>query len=178
MLFRSAQVSPDINPIASRQFGHAKLTLDSQTTSPNLLEGRELNSPTAVAFDTTSSPPIVYIADSGNHRVLAWRNPASLTVGNQADKVIGQRDFFKAFQGGPGVTGGGLTSAGLTLPNALAVDSSGNLWVYDAGNNRILRFPRPLLQQSDFVTPDLVIGQKSISSGNQPNEGQIGRAHV
>ncbi|MFM2123906.1 MAG: hypothetical protein RL328_357 [Acidobacteriota bacterium] len=167
-----AQVSPDINPIPSRQFGHAKLTLDAQTTSANLLEGRELNSPTAIAFDTTASPPIVYVADSGNHRVLAWRNPASLTAGNQADRVIGQRDFFKAFPGGPGATGGGLTSAGLLLPNSLAVDSSGNLWVYDAGNNRILRFPRPMAQTSDFLTPDLVIGQKSISTGNQSNQGQ------
>ncbi|NDJ15607.1 MAG: hypothetical protein EBY17_31295, partial [Acidobacteriia bacterium] len=161
-----AQVSPDINPFPSRGFGQAKLSLDpQQTISPNLLEGRELNSPTAIAFDTTSSPPIVYIADTGNNRVLAWRNPASLSAGNQADRVIGQRDFFKAFQGGPGSTSGGLTAAGLSLPNALAVDSSGNLWVFDAGNNRILRFSRPLDQPGDLVTPDLVIGQKTVSSG-------------
>lgn len=165
------QVSPDINPLPSRAFGHAKLTLDTQTTSPNLLEGRELNSPTAIAFDTTSSPPIVYVADTGNHRILAWRNPAGLRVGNQADKVIGQRDFFRSFVGGPGTTTGGLTSAGLALPNAIAVDSSGNLWVYDAGNNRILRFPKPLNQQGDFVTPDVVIGQKTVSVGNQSNQG-------
>ncbi len=167
-----AQVSPDINPFPSRGFGQAKLSLDpQQTISPNLLEGRELNSPTAIAFDTTSSPPIVYIADTGNNRVLAWRNPASLSAGNQADRVIGQRDFFKAFQGGPGSTSGGLTAAGLSLPNALAVDSSGNLWVFDAGNNRILRFSRPLDQPGDLVTPDLVIGQKTVSSGTQSNEG-------
>jgi uncharacterized protein (TIGR03437 family) len=168
----SGQVSPAINPRPSRTFGHARLTLGTQTTAPNLLEGKELNGPTAIAFDTSSSPAIVYVADTFNNRVLAWRNPAALTAGNPADKVIGQRDFLSSLQGGPGTTTGGLTSAGLALPNGLAVDSSGNLYVLDAGNNRIVRFPRPLEQQGEFVSPDLVIGQKTVATGNQPNQGQ------
>ncbi len=165
-----AQVSPTINVLPSREFGHTKLTFGVQTAAPNLVEGRELSGPTAIAFDLSSSPAIVYVADTANHRILAWRNPANLTKGNQADKVIGQRDFSSSFPGGPG-SSTGLTSSGLLLPNGLAVDSSGNLYVLDAGNNRIVRFPRPMDQQGDFVSPDLVIGQKTPGSGNQSNEG-------
>ncbi|MEO5925757.1 MAG: hypothetical protein ABIR70_18205 [Bryobacteraceae bacterium] len=164
------QVSPAINLLPTREFGQAKLTFGVQTAAPNLLEGKELNSPTAIAFDTTSTPPIVYVADTGNHRILAWRNPANLTKGNLADKVIGQRDFYSAFPGGPG-SSNGLVSSGMVLPNSLAVDSTGNLYVLDAGNNRILRFPKPLEQQGEVVNPDLVIGQKTSGNGNQSNQG-------
>jgi uncharacterized protein (TIGR03437 family) len=164
------QVSPAINFLPSREFGQSKLTFGAQTAAPNLLEGKELNGPTAIAFDTTSTPPVVYVADTGNHRILAWRNPANLAKGNGADKVIGQRDFFSAFPGGPGSTNA-LVSSGMILPNSLAVDSNGNLYVLDAGNNRILRFPRPMDQQGEVVNPDLVIGQKTFGTGNQSNEG-------
>src|SRR4051812_13357265 len=104
------QVSPSINVLPSREFGATKLTFGLQTSAPNLLEGRELSGPIAIAFDTSSTPPIVYVADSGNHRIMAWRNPANLAKGNAADKVIGQRDFTTAFPGGPGSSGGLISS--------------------------------------------------------------------
>ncbi len=156
-----AQVSPTINPLPSRAFGQTKMTLGLQTQTPNLLEGNELSGPTAIAFDTTSATPVVYVADTANHRVLAWKNPGSLTRGNPADRVIGQRDFFSAYPGGPGTAPPALVSSGMVFPNGLAVDSNGNLYVMDAGNNRILRFPRPMEQQGELVNPDMVIGQKT-----------------
>ena len=166
-----AQVSPTINPLPTRAFGQTKLTFGLQTQTPNLLEGRELSGPTAIAFDTTSSTPVVYVADTANHRVLAWRNPGSLTKGNPADRVIGQRDFFSAYPGGPGTSPLALVSSGMVFPNGLAVDSNGNLYVMDAGNNRILRFPRPMEQQGELINPDMVIGQKTPGAGNLSNEG-------
>ena len=45
------------------------------------------------------------------------------------------------------------------------MDSSGNLYVVDSGNNRILRFPR------GARNPDMVIGQPS-PNFNLPNQGQ------
>src|SRR5678809_1337057 len=86
-----AQNSPTINDLPSREFGQVRLTPVTSGV-PNLVEGRELNGPLVVAFAPSSN--IVYVADTNNHRVLAWRNSSSLTKGNQADKVLGQRDFY------------------------------------------------------------------------------------
>ena len=38
--------------------------------APNLVEGREFNNPQAIALDTSVTPPILYVADFGNNRVL------------------------------------------------------------------------------------------------------------
>src|SRR5262249_7007629 len=59
---------------------------------------------------------------------------------------------------------------GLNTPVAAAVDKSGNLYVMDAGNNRILRFPRPFQQTGDLLATDLVIGQRTVASGNTANQ--------
>ncbi|MFB3827278.1 MAG: hypothetical protein ACE15B_10940 [Bryobacteraceae bacterium] len=144
-----------LNPNPSRVVGHAKLTLS--TSNPNLVEGRELYAPQGVALDTSASPPILYVSDTGNNRVLAWRNAAQFSNGAPADLIIGQRDKYSTFALGPGTT----FSVGLNSPTGLAV-RDGNLYVVDSGNNRILRFPSPFAQTDQF--PDLVIGQPNFTS--------------
>ena len=68
------QISPTINEVPSREFGHPRLVSFPLTSSaPNLVEGREFNGPSSIAFDTTVSPPIVYVADTFNNRVRALR---------------------------------------------------------------------------------------------------------
>ncbi|MGH9672685.1 MAG: hypothetical protein ACRD44_05840, partial [Bryobacteraceae bacterium] len=132
-----------------------------QTDQPNLVEGRELNNPHAVALDTSLSPPAIYVSDTGNNRVLAWRNAANFENGAPADRIIGQRDRFSTSALGPGTT---LTS-GLAAPTGLAVDASGNLYISDGANNRIIRFARPFSQpEGEQLLPDLVIGQTSLTS--------------
>lgn len=160
-----------INDLPTREFGQARLDSPLKSLAPNLVEGRELNRPSAIAFDTSVNPPILYVADTQNSRVLAWRNPAGLTNGNPADKVIGQRDLFTTIPQGPG-RGGSDLPGGLAAPVALAVDIRGNLYVMDAPNNRILRYPAPFNQSVDVLSPDLVIGQASTISGILPNEGK------
>src|SRR5271170_1325736 len=71
-------VSPQINTFASREFGQPQLLPALNSIAPNLVEGRELYSPLGIAFDTSTTPPILYIADQGNNRVLAYPNPGSL----------------------------------------------------------------------------------------------------
>ena len=161
-----AQVSPTINELPSREFGQLRLANPPTSTAPNLVEGRELYKPLGIAFAPSGGP--MYVADTSNHRVLAWRNPGGLTKGNQADQVIGQRDFYSTFPEGPGQD----LSAGLTLPTGVVVDRGGNLYVVDTGNNRVVRYPNPFNQTSNPFSIDLVIGQKTQSSGNAPNEGQ------
>ena len=159
----SAQVQ--INGLPSREFGQALLANPATSNAPNLIEGREFNGPMGIAFDYSVNPPGVYIADFANNRVLGWNNASSVTLGNPANVVIGQQDFVSNLQGGPGTS----ESTGLSLPAAVAVDTQGNLYVADAGNNRILRYPKGL---STGSFPNLVIGQVSFSSGGLPTRAK------
>src|SRR5215831_60284 len=151
----------------TRAFGTPRLT-PITASNPNLIEGRELNAPYGVALDTSASPPIVYVADTFNDRVLAWKNSAGFANGDKADLVVGQKDFFSTLRGGPGTS----LSSGLYLPVAVAVDGKGNLYVSDAGNNRIVRYPAPFAQNVTPVLANLAIGQPSLGSGTSPNQGQ------
>lgn len=129
--------------------------------NPNLVEGREFFGPSGIALDTSVTPPRVYVADTGNNRILAWKDSVNFTNGKFADLVIGQRDFFSTGQNGPGITGG--LSYGFYQPTGLAVDQ-GDLYVADSGNNRVLRFRKPFATPPDQLIPDLCIGQPSFNS--------------
>ena len=89
-----------LNPTPTRVLGQTSTTISS--IAPNLVEGRELFAPLAVALDTSTSSPGIYIADTSNNRVLGWRNGTSFTNGQKADIVIGQNDFVTTFAKGPG----------------------------------------------------------------------------
>jgi sugar lactone lactonase YvrE len=162
-----AQLPIPLNTIPSRIVGHPQPESTTiVSAAPNLVEGRELFSPEGIALDTSVSPPIVYVADTGNNRVLAWQNAAGFKNGQKADFVIGQQDMYHTTPQGPA----GTFQTGLAAPTGLMVDSNGNLFVADTNNNRILRYPRPLsqFQQGGSITPDLWVGQPSIRS-NAPN---------
>jgi uncharacterized protein (TIGR03437 family) len=170
-----AQVT--INPLPTREFGQPTLQTPLLSAAPNLVEGRELYNPSGIAFDNSVTPPRVYIADTGNNRVLGWSNANNLTQGNFADLVIGQpgaapASFYSTFPQGPSTS----LSTGLNGPTGIAVDGNGNVYVADSGNNRILRFKTPYQQQAGNLVVDLVIGQKSVTSStgspnNQANQG-------
>jgi sugar lactone lactonase YvrE len=158
-----AQAPVQFNQVPSRSVGQAKLQLVS--TAPNLVEGRELNGPIGLALDTGVNPPILYVADTNNNRIMVWRNARAAT-GSKADYVIGQNDFFATQAAGPGTT----NSIGLRSPTGLAVDRRGNVYVLDTGNNRILRYGRVTEQSGDLIQPNMVIGQTSFSA-RESNQG-------
>jgi len=156
-----------LNSSPSRQIGQPLLV--PKTANPNLVEGRELWNPTGIAFDTSTSPPLVYVADTLNNRVLAWKNSTGFTNGQPADLVIGQPDPYTTTKAGPGTT----FTTGLYLPTGLAV-YKGDLYVADSGNNRVLRYKAPFAQfaqTGSYPTPDLYVGQPSLksSTANYPN---------
>jgi uncharacterized protein (TIGR03437 family) len=151
-----------MNAAPTRTFGQAQSAL--VTGSPNLVEGRELNFPNDVAVDLASKA--VYVADTSNNRVLGWRSAGALSNGAPADVILGQRDRFTTIPNGPDAA----FKSGLTAPTSVAVDGSGNLYVADSANNRILRYPKPFSQPgNEAISADFVIGQTSVNSGRAPN---------
>jgi len=157
-----------LNQLPSRVLGHPNPEQISNvvTTAPDLVEGRELYQPQGIALDTSVTPAIVYVCDTFNHRVLAWKNATAFSNGAFADLVIGQNDRFSTLPQGPAPSNSILVT-GFTDPSGLAV-YKGDLYVVDGGNNRILRFPRPFSQTKTPPVPDLVIGQPNLT-GHAPN---------
>jgi uncharacterized protein (TIGR03437 family) len=147
--------------------GTAANPLAYDSTGPNWVQGRELNGPFGIALDNSVSPPIVYVADTGNNRVLAFQYATQLTAGAQADLILGQPDRFTNLPQGPGAS---LTT-GLRAPSGLAVDSSGNLYVADSGDNRIVRYPKPFAQPAGYQFPDMIIGQATFTSSGGDTGG-------
>jgi uncharacterized protein (TIGR03437 family) len=161
-----AQITLD--PLPSRVIGQNSIQVSN--VNPNLVEGREFFAPEAVALDMSTNPPGLYVADAGNNRVLGFRNAAGFANGQKADVVIGQPDFATTLPLAASSTSTNA-SAGLSSPTGLAVDASGNLYVVDSGNNRILRYAAPFAQTGSQI-PDLVIGQPGFIT-NSPNQGGI-----
>src|SRR5687767_14780436 len=161
-----AQNPVPLNPLPSRIVGHPlpeQFGVNGRLNSanPNLVEGREFAAPQSVALDLSLTPPAIYVSDTGNHRVLGWRNAASFRNGQVADLVIGQTDLYRTNPEGPSVSGSSF-SAGLNSPTGIAV-YRGDLYIADGGNNRILRFRRPF-DNIGNQAPDLHIGQPNFNS--------------
>jgi sugar lactone lactonase YvrE len=91
-----------------------------------------LNNPAAVAVDASGN---LFIADSGNNRIRKVSASGVITTfaGNGVVKYNQYESPIPVFSG----DGGPATSASLTDPSGIAVDASGNLFIADAGNQRI-----------------------------------------
>ena len=75
----------------------------------------------------------LWVADSGNHRVLRFNNASTKPSGAAADGVLGQPDFTSNLSA--------VTRRGMDNPYYRPfVDTTGSLWIADGDNHRILRF--------------------------------------
>ena len=112
----------------------------------------------------------MYIADSQNHRILAWADAASYQNGDRPALVLGQPGFTSA-------NPMGLSYKGLNTPSGLAVDpASGDLYVADTGNSRVLRFADPFNNLSR-VEPVAVLGQPTFQTlGPNNSSSTVGKS--
>ncbi len=161
VLFFTAGAAP-----ASRVLG--QITFDGN--GPNQIKPGSINAPYKIAIDYSRAPFPLYVSDTNNHRVLVWKDAAHFHTGDPADLVIGQPSLATAV---PNVDSGGgaaPTRTGLLAPRGIAVAADGTLFVADTGNNRVLRFPRPV-DQSGRITPDAVLGQADFTSSASASVG-------
>jgi sugar lactone lactonase YvrE len=120
---------------------------------PNQFDSTASNSPTAgtLAYPTAAvvdSSGNLFVADTGNSRVLVFQNPLSSGEpdGFAANLVIGQNGSFTTGQNGVFTSAGCASTPSATrlcVPNGLALDAAGNLYIVDAGYNRVLEFSTP-----------------------------------
>jgi len=126
---------------------------------PNQIKPGSIAIAYKMAIDYSAAPYALYVSDLVNNRILVWKDSAHFLTGDPADLVIGQPNLFT---GAANIdTQGSATTpsaTGLWSPNGIVVASDGTLYVADSGNNRVLRYPRPV-NQSGRITPDAVIGQ-------------------
>jgi hypothetical protein len=104
----------------------------------------------------------LYVPDTANSRVLGWTSASAFVNGAPAALVIGQPDFF-SFACDAGVAGGDINGVGpdsLCEPGGVAVDSTGNLYVADSNDNRVLEFAQPFSSgKTTGQSAHLVFGQ-------------------
>ena len=137
---------------------------DLRQNGVNMVRGMELNAPSGLALDARDGLLHLYVADTRNHRIMAWRDARSFQRGAPADLVLAQPSpqHVGAF---------GIGARGLRFPLRPAVDPrTGNLYVTDFGNSRILRFPRPFGSTSR-IEPDAVYGQPNFTTFDPNSSG-------
>ena len=136
--------------IADRVLGQALFTLNGY----NFIDGAGFNftdeyiptdftEPGGIAVDTNSTPQHLYIADAQDSRVLGWYNEESFANGQAADLVIGQVDMFHSLCDEPTGDVNTPTQNNLCTPTGVAVDASGNLYIADLGDNRVVEYTAP-----------------------------------
>ena len=112
----------------------------------------------AVAVDAAHGK--LYVTDRNSHRVLRFGYPLtnSTTVAS-AEAVFGQANLT----GASANRGGSAGANTLNLPYGLAVGPSGELWVSDCSNNRLLMFANAWSASGD-VAAAAVLGQTSFTA--------------
>lgn len=102
-----------------------------------------LSVPVNVVSDSNGN---LWVSDVENNRVLRYSSP--FANGMTADLLLGQPSFATNVRS----TG----QSGFSLPHGLAFDRTGNLWVADSYNSRVLEFEPPF---TSGMASSLVLGQ-------------------
>jgi sugar lactone lactonase YvrE len=133
----------------------------SDTANNPSLSATTLSHPLQPAIDGDGN---LWVSDGNNHRVLEFVPPFS--NGMAASLELGQPSGASAFT----TSGGHTTQSGFAYPHCISFDSSGNVYVVDANNSRVMIFDQPY---SNGMTATLVLGQADFTHGTS-NPGGVG----
>lgn len=139
--------------------GQASFTPPTGTAAPSR---SSLNRPRAIAFDAQRN---LWVADTGNHRVLRFNAAVLDTEVPEADVVLGQKDFETNAANRAATGTNPVNASGFDLPSGLAFDSRNNLYISDFNNARVLRFQGPFSIDSAAVA---VFGQPNFTTKGVP----------
>ena len=135
---------------ADRVFGQPSFTTTAcagTVSPPSPLNANNMCDPTGVAADQYGN---LYIADSANERVVEYNIPLHFDSSepgagdNIGDNVFGQPNFSTNSCGNGTYGDPAISANGLCYPAGLATDPTGNLYLADSLNNRVLRYDAPL----------------------------------
>src|SRR5208282_517592 len=122
--------------------------------------------PYSVAVDAAGN---LYVADNSNNRVLEYNAP--LTNGATANLVLGQGGIFTSTGCNSDTDGSNPTANDLCEPSGVALDASGDLYVADNGNSRVLEYSTPL---TNGASANMVFGQGGSPTSNGCNSDTEG----
>jgi len=142
--------------------GAANLTTNTCLSGPNATATGVAN-PSSLALDGAGN---LWVADTDNARVLKY--PAPITAGEAATVALGQMTT-----GGVSATCSAPSASTLCAPLGLKFDSSGNLWVADADNARVLMYPPENLVTGGSATVELGQPAATAFTSSAPNNGGI-----
>ncbi len=137
------------NMAATSVIGQIDFVSSGTATPPTQ---KSLKIPRGLAFDASGD---LWVSDQNNFRILMFK-PA-FSNGMAASLVIGHSNFVQ------GSFGGAANQTNLNTANGLGFDGSGNLWVADTNDNRILMFTPPF---SNGMAASLVIGQTTFTGSS------------
>jgi DNA-binding beta-propeller fold protein YncE/type II secretory pathway pseudopilin PulG len=150
------------NKSASFVLGQSTFT---SNTAPNPPTSSSMNAPSGVGYDSASSTNRLFVADTGNNRVLVFNITASLASGQAAIRELGQPSgtaFTSTLAPNP------PTSSSMNAPSGVAYSSTGTrLYVSDGGNNRVLSFNVSSISNGKAAVN--VLGQSTFTSNTAPN---------
>ena len=146
---------------ATSVLGQANFT-DAEANRDDATAANSMNQPLGCAVSSTGT---LFVADSGNNRILRFDSAASKADGADADGVLGQANFTSGDEN----RGGAAAANTLDFPWNPALESSGRLWIADGSNSRVLRYDSAASKVNGAVA-DGVLGQADFTS-TTPNRG-------
>lgn len=133
---------------ATRVLGQTDFTSGSSGVSQS-----KMNYPSGICLDKSTGK--VFVMDSNNHRILRFSSTNAAINGSNAEGVLGQPDFTSYFSG--------ISAIKLNYPESCSMTDSGDLWVADSFNQRVLLF-RSAASKADGGAADLVLGQADFTT--------------
>lgn len=147
---------------ASAVLGQTSLTAGMPNRGLSAPSAATLSSPTGQVVIANS---LAVVADSGNHRVLAFDRDDLTQNGRSAKSVLGQANFISGQSNG-GVTA--ISASYMTNPLTVGGVPGGRISVSDAGHNRVLGWPSGF---ANGAAADQLFGQTNFSGTGANNGG-------